>query len=389
MFIVVYVIYVCTVIGMYFSAKRNRKIKIENESTEIGNTEVELGTIYRQNGVTDVRTDSAIVDNAEEEGREDVEEIEDVEIVTRNNGNSCITNFIIIRDFTLKCIENTVAALIPSLTPVPYPCRSSEVCLCMMCASEKMKAREREKEKERLRNREQEKVEKEFLLDSSRERNGNNSINNSASNDDGNNDNNNYNNNKDKYSINIGDNTNNNNNDNNNNDLELSTIDINVVDTPTSAFNKNEKKRAWEIQNPLHTKNTKNTQNTNNNTSDDDNNDIKNSVYSDESHAYVTHSYVPLWRAVACLIVCLFYVGLLASAIVQLCEKLSHLVGVGGSTVGATLVALGSEVRTLYRTFCLFYLFIYFFFSFFFSYFFSCFRKCCLFLILSFFDSYF
>jgi Ca2+/Na+ antiporter len=347
--------YVCTVIGMYFSSKRSRKIKIENEIENAvagnDNTEIGLGSVYRQNGVTDVQPNFSIVDTAEEERKEEVGEVEDVEVLTQNNGNSCLTNLMVVRDFTLNCIEKTVAALIPSLTPVPYPCRSTAVCLCMMCASEKARAREREKEKERLRNREQEKIEKEFLLDSSEE----NDINNSMSNDDSNNNDNNNNNNnncnkdKDKFTINISDISNDKNN-NAENDLGLSTIDINIADTPISDFNKNENKRAWEVQNPLHTKNTKKAQNTknthinNNNNNNDNSNDNENNTYSDEAYAY-PNSYVPLWRAVACLIVCLFYVGLLASAIVQLCEKLSHLVGVGGSTVGATLVALGSEVR--------------------------------------------
>jgi Ca2+/Na+ antiporter len=349
----VYVVYVCTVIGMYFSSKRSRKIKIENEieNAATGNTEIELSSVYRQNGVTDVQPNFSIVDTAEEERKEEVGEVEDVEVVTQNNGNSCLTNLAVVRDFTLDCLEKAVAALIPSLTPVPYPCRSTAVCLCMMCASEKARAREREKERERLKNREQEKIEKEFLLDSS----GANNINNSISNDDSNNHNKNKNNNnkndnvnnKDRFSINIDDINNNNNNNNTEDDLGLSTIDINIADTPTSAFNKNENKRAWEVQNPLHEKNTKNSQN--NNSNDNTDNDNNNNTYSDEAYAY-PNSYVPLWRAVACLLVCLFYVGLLASAIVQLCEKLSHLVGVGGSTVGATLVALGSEVRTSYRT---------------------------------------
>jgi Ca2+/Na+ antiporter len=341
---------------MYFSSKRSRKIKIENEienaATGNKNTEIELSSVYRQNGVTDVQPNFSIVDTAEEERKEEVGEVEDVEVVNQNNGNSCLTNLAVVRDFTLDCLEKAVAALIPSLAPVPYPCRSTAVCLCMMCASEKARAREREKERERLRNREQEKIEKEFLLDSS----GANDINNSMSNDNSNNHNKNNNdkndnvNNKDRFSINIDDIHNNNNNNNTENDLGLSTIDINIADTPTSAFNKNENKRAWEVQNPLHEKNTKNTKNSpNNNSNDNTDNDNNNNTYSDEAYAY-PNSYVPLWRAVACLLVCLFYVGLLASAIVQLCEKLSHLVGVGGSTVGATLVALGSEVRTLYRT---------------------------------------
>jgi len=53
---------------------------------------------------------------------------------------------------------------------------------------------------------------------------------------------------------------------------------------------------------------------------------------------------VSLFRAVWCLATCICYVGGLAAVIVALCHRISHLIGVGGSTVGATLVALGSEI---------------------------------------------
>ena len=56
---------------------------------------------------------------------------------------------------------------------------------------------------------------------------------------------------------------------------------------------------------------------------------------------------VPLYRAIGSLVVCIIFLGLSATIIINLCECLSHLLGIGGSTVGATLVAIGSEVSLL------------------------------------------
>ena len=53
---------------------------------------------------------------------------------------------------------------------------------------------------------------------------------------------------------------------------------------------------------------------------------------------------VPLWRAIFVLVACVGYVGILASIIVSICERLVGVLGIGTSTIGATLVALGSEV---------------------------------------------
>ena len=80
--------------------------------------------------------------------------------------------------------------------------------------------------------------------------------------------------------------------------------------------------------------------NTNNNIENED-------TYENSTNlTYARTSHIPLWRAIASLIFCLFYIGGLATIIVELCKSLSDIVGVGGSTVGATLVAMGSEVRT-------------------------------------------
>lgn len=64
----------------------------------------------------------------------------------------------------------------------------------------------------------------------------------------------------------------------------------------------------------------------------------------DEDDMNTVGERVSLFRAVWCLTTCIIYVGLLASLIVALCHRISHLLGIGGSTVGATLVALGSEI---------------------------------------------
>lgn len=55
--------------------------------------------------------------------------------------------------------------------------------------------------------------------------------------------------------------------------------------------------------------------------------------------------HVPVWRAFLVFFTCIFHVGVLASVIVSLCEVLVRVIGVDSSTLGATLVALGSEVR--------------------------------------------
>ena len=81
-----------------------------------------------------------------------------------------------------------------------------------------------------------------------------------------------------------------------------------------------------------------------------DNNNSSNSysrIEIEKSRLSLRKGHVPLCRALASLAVCVLYIGLLAGAVMKLCVVLSHVLGVGGSTVGATLVALGSEVRTM------------------------------------------
>ena len=56
-------------------------------------------------------------------------------------------------------------------------------------------------------------------------------------------------------------------------------------------------------------------------------------------------SKVSLFRAVTVLIVCLLCIGALASMIIFFCTDLARNLGVDQSTLGATLVALGAEVR--------------------------------------------
>jgi Ca2+/Na+ antiporter len=59
---------------------------------------------------------------------------------------------------------------------------------------------------------------------------------------------------------------------------------------------------------------------------------------------------VPLSRAFFSLFVCIVYVGILASVVVNLCSTLVDELGVGGSTLGATVVALGAEVLIIINT---------------------------------------
>ena len=58
----------------------------------------------------------------------------------------------------------------------------------------------------------------------------------------------------------------------------------------------------------------------------------------------IKDGHISLSRAFLCLFGCIFYIGVLAGVVVYFCKILAHLLGVGGSTVGATIVALGSEV---------------------------------------------
>lgn len=54
---------------------------------------------------------------------------------------------------------------------------------------------------------------------------------------------------------------------------------------------------------------------------------------------------VPLWRAILVLVVSIVCIGFLAGAIVSLSEGIVRRMGIDTSTLGATLVALGAEVR--------------------------------------------
>lgn len=54
--------------------------------------------------------------------------------------------------------------------------------------------------------------------------------------------------------------------------------------------------------------------------------------------------YVPLWRAVLCLAMSVLCISLLASTIVAISESLISNMSLDSATVGATLVAFGSEV---------------------------------------------
>ena len=53
---------------------------------------------------------------------------------------------------------------------------------------------------------------------------------------------------------------------------------------------------------------------------------------------------VPLWRAILVLVISILCIGFLAGAIVSLSESMVRHMGIGTSTLGATLVALGAEV---------------------------------------------
>ena len=58
----------------------------------------------------------------------------------------------------------------------------------------------------------------------------------------------------------------------------------------------------------------------------------------------VNHEAVPLWRACAVLFASIVCISLLASLIVAISESFVSNLGIGTATMGATLVALGSEV---------------------------------------------
>lgn len=51
-----------------------------------------------------------------------------------------------------------------------------------------------------------------------------------------------------------------------------------------------------------------------------------------------------VWRCTLVLIICIVIIGYLTSTIVQLCQLLVSYIGIEESTVGATLIALGSEI---------------------------------------------
>ena len=55
-----------------------------------------------------------------------------------------------------------------------------------------------------------------------------------------------------------------------------------------------------------------------------------------------------LCRALCCIAICIFYIAIFASLIVQACSVIVHHVGLSQTTIGATLVSLGTEVIILY-----------------------------------------
>lgn len=59
----------------------------------------------------------------------------------------------------------------------------------------------------------------------------------------------------------------------------------------------------------------------------------------------ISHELVPLWRACSVLFASILCISILASVIVVISESFVSNLGIGTATMGATLVALGSEVR--------------------------------------------
>lgn len=70
------------------------------------------------------------------------------------------------------------------------------------------------------------------------------------------------------------------------------------------------------------------------------------SLLSTESH--LIDNPVSIGRTVAVLISCICYIGLFASCIIILCTEITTLLNIHNGTVGATLIALGSEVSMYY-----------------------------------------
>jgi Ca2+/Na+ antiporter len=59
------------------------------------------------------------------------------------------------------------------------------------------------------------------------------------------------------------------------------------------------------------------------------------------------HMRVPIWRVFIVIVVCVLFISIFASGIVYFGEALTSLLGMNSSTMGATLVAMGSEVRQI------------------------------------------
>lgn len=68
-----------------------------------------------------------------------------------------------------------------------------------------------------------------------------------------------------------------------------------------------------------------------------------------QHHAHLSQQ-VPLWRAISCFAMSIVGISVLASCIVAISESLISSLELETATVGATLVAFGSEVRHRWRT---------------------------------------